>query len=159
MSNFASGEYLVWTISGNVLITITRTAGVNAVLSGLFFDAAPAPEFSTTAVSAGGASGGNANGSSAVEQVATGQIGVLSPSEQESPSPDTSLAALDAVLSSGPIATLNDASGTDHSHNGSATAFPEASNVTDLRDELVYDVALEQISGNPKRARSILGYI
>ncbi len=159
VSNFASGEYLVWTISGNVLITITRTAGVNAVLSGLFFDAAPAPEFSTTAVSAGGASGGNANGSSAVEEVATGQIGALSPLEQESSSPDTSLAALDAVLSSGPIATLNDASGTDHSHNGSATTFPEASNVTDLRDELVYDVALEQISGNPKRARSILGYI
>ncbi len=159
ISNFASGEYLVWTISGNVLITITRTAGVNAVLSGLFFDAAPAPEFSTTAVSAGGASGGNANGSSVQEQVATTQIGVLSPSAQESPSPATSLAALDAVLSSGPIATLNDASGTDHSHNGSATTFPEASNVTDLRDELVYDVALEQISGNPKRARSILGYI
>ena len=32
VSNFANGEYLVWTISGNVLITITRTAGVNAVL-------------------------------------------------------------------------------------------------------------------------------
>ena len=35
VSNFASGEYLTWTISGNVLITFTRTAGANAVLSGL----------------------------------------------------------------------------------------------------------------------------
>ena len=86
ISNFASGEYLVWTISGNVLITITRTAGVNAVLSGLFFDAAPAPVIlSTAAVSAVGAPGGTGNGSSVQEQVATTQIGVLSPSAQEIP--------------------------------------------------------------------------
>ena len=38
VSSFHSGAYLDWTVSGNVLITITRTAGVNAVLSGLFFD-------------------------------------------------------------------------------------------------------------------------
>ena len=43
VSNFASGEYLIWTISGNVLITFTRTAGVNAVLSGLFFDPVNSP--------------------------------------------------------------------------------------------------------------------
>ena len=38
VSNFANGEYLSWAISGNVLITITRTAGANGVVSGLFFD-------------------------------------------------------------------------------------------------------------------------
>ena len=38
VSNFANGDYLAWTISGNVLITFTCTAGTNAVLSGLFFD-------------------------------------------------------------------------------------------------------------------------
>ena len=38
VSNFANGEYLSWTISGNVLITFTRTAGANAVVNGLFFD-------------------------------------------------------------------------------------------------------------------------
>ncbi len=38
VSNFTNGAYLNWTISGNVLITITKTAGANAVLSGLFFD-------------------------------------------------------------------------------------------------------------------------
>ena len=40
VSNFANGDYLAWTISGNVLITFTCTAGNNAVLSGLFFDPA-----------------------------------------------------------------------------------------------------------------------
>ena len=135
ISNFASGEYLIWTISGNVLITITRTAGVNAVLSGLFFTGDAAPVIlSTAAVSAAGASGGTGNGSSVQERVATTQIGVLSPAEQESPSPATSLAALDAVLSSGPIASLNDEAGTDHSHNGSVTTFPQASNVPALSD-------------------------
>ena len=38
VSNFAGGEYLSWAISGNVLITITRAAGANGVVSGLFFD-------------------------------------------------------------------------------------------------------------------------
>ena len=38
VSNFANGAYMNWTISGNVLITITNEAGPNAVLSGLFFD-------------------------------------------------------------------------------------------------------------------------
>jgi hypothetical protein len=36
MSSFYEGEYLDWNVSGNVLITITKLAGANAVLSGLF---------------------------------------------------------------------------------------------------------------------------
>ena len=38
VSGFTKGAYLNWTISGNVLITFTKEAGSNAVLSGLFFD-------------------------------------------------------------------------------------------------------------------------
>ena len=38
VSSFSGGDYLDYTISGNVLVTITRTAGANAVLNGLFFD-------------------------------------------------------------------------------------------------------------------------
>jgi hypothetical protein len=38
ISNFTGGEYLVWTISGNVQIVITPTAGPNAVVSGIFFN-------------------------------------------------------------------------------------------------------------------------
>jgi hypothetical protein len=36
ISSFSQGVYLKWNVSGNVLITITRLAGPNAVLSGLF---------------------------------------------------------------------------------------------------------------------------
>jgi hypothetical protein len=39
LSSFNSGVYLEWAVSGNVLFTITRTSGANAVLSGLLFDA------------------------------------------------------------------------------------------------------------------------
>ncbi|PWU05566.1 MAG: hypothetical protein C5B51_14165 [Terriglobia bacterium] len=34
---FTNGQYLSWTISGHVIFRITRTAGINAVVSGLFF--------------------------------------------------------------------------------------------------------------------------
>jgi len=44
ISNFSAGEYLVWNILGNVLITVTSTAGPNAVVSGLFFDPLPGPD-------------------------------------------------------------------------------------------------------------------
>ena len=42
LSSFSSGVYLDWKVSGNLLITITQTAGTNAVLNGLFFDQASA---------------------------------------------------------------------------------------------------------------------
>ena len=38
VSSFASGVYLDYAVSGDVVITITRQAGPNAVLSGLFLD-------------------------------------------------------------------------------------------------------------------------
>ena len=43
VSNFSSGVYLNWTISGDVVIKVINTGPVNAVLSGLFFDPAPTP--------------------------------------------------------------------------------------------------------------------
>jgi CSLREA domain-containing protein len=45
VSSFTGGIYLDWKVSGNLVITITRLAGTNAVLSGLFFDptSGPAP--------------------------------------------------------------------------------------------------------------------
>ena len=48
VSSFSTGVYMDYTISGNVLITITKTGGDNAVLSGLFFD--PMAPATTTAV-------------------------------------------------------------------------------------------------------------
>lgn len=38
VSNFYGGQWLLWNLSGHVKITLTRTAGVNAVASGLMFD-------------------------------------------------------------------------------------------------------------------------
>ena len=50
ISSFTGGVYLDWEVSGNVVITVTRLAGPNAVLSGLFFDPPrPAPTSSATA--------------------------------------------------------------------------------------------------------------
>ncbi len=39
VSSFTGGQYLVWNLSGHVTFHITDLTGVNAVLSGLFFDA------------------------------------------------------------------------------------------------------------------------
>ena len=45
VSSFAGGTYLTWALTGDVVITFTRLAGPNAVLSGLFFD--PVPNFAS----------------------------------------------------------------------------------------------------------------
>jgi hypothetical protein len=41
VSSFHGGVYLVWAVSGNVVIQISNLGGPNAVLSGIFLDAAP----------------------------------------------------------------------------------------------------------------------
>ena len=46
VSNFVGGDYLIWRISGNTLITIINTGPLNALLSGLFFD--PPPPIATS---------------------------------------------------------------------------------------------------------------
>jgi hypothetical protein len=40
VASFHGGVYVRWQVSGNLVITVTRTGGANAVVSGLFFDAA-----------------------------------------------------------------------------------------------------------------------
>jgi hypothetical protein len=42
-SNFGGGEYLVWSLGGHVQFRVTRLAGPNAALSGLFFGPAGSP--------------------------------------------------------------------------------------------------------------------
>ena len=37
ISNFSGGTYLIWNISGHVLINVTETVGPNCVISGVFF--------------------------------------------------------------------------------------------------------------------------
>ncbi len=50
LSNFSGGDYLIWTISGNVLITVTNTGPTNAIVNGLFFDPTTTPVSTTTGV-------------------------------------------------------------------------------------------------------------
>ena len=57
ISAFTAGAYLDWKVSGNLLITITRTAGANAVLNGLFLDGTTS---SSIAIQTADASGGEA---------------------------------------------------------------------------------------------------
>ena len=110
------------------------TAGVNAVLMQVCSSLANAAPviLSTAAVSAAGASGGTGNGSSVQERVATTQIEFCRQRSKNPLTSDQFGALLDAVLSSGPIASLNDEAGTDHSHNGSVTTFPQVLNVPAL---------------------------
>ena len=38
LSGFHNGQYVAWTITGHVVLRVTSTVGINAVVSGLFFD-------------------------------------------------------------------------------------------------------------------------
>jgi hypothetical protein len=56
VSGFSSGRYLVWQVSGKVKVRITRTAGSNCILNGIFFDAAPVQTVKSTLVDSSAAS-------------------------------------------------------------------------------------------------------
>jgi hypothetical protein len=59
-SSFNNGQYAVWNLQGHVLIQVTRTAGLNAVVSGLFFrtlGSANPPSVSITSPAPGVVSG------------------------------------------------------------------------------------------------------
>ena len=45
VASFQAGVYLDYAVSGDIVITITRTAGANAVLNGLFLDGTGTPTF------------------------------------------------------------------------------------------------------------------
>jgi RHS repeat-associated protein len=48
ISSFANGKYLVWELKGHVKLKVTKLAGTNAVISGLFFEADNNASFITT---------------------------------------------------------------------------------------------------------------
>ena len=58
-STFLGGQYLVWNLSGHVTVRITNTKTSNAVLSGLFFGAGPAPSSTVTFVKTDNTTAGN----------------------------------------------------------------------------------------------------
>ncbi|MBS1819489.1 MAG: S8 family serine peptidase [Acidobacteria bacterium] len=69
MSGFQNGQYLAWAISGHVAIRVTNVAGVNAVVSGLFFDGGAPPAPTPPAITSNPASQTIAAGQSATLSV------------------------------------------------------------------------------------------
>jgi hypothetical protein len=51
-SNFHGGEYAVWNLTGHVLIQVTSNAGLNAVVSGLFFATVTPPAGPSVSITA-----------------------------------------------------------------------------------------------------------
>jgi hypothetical protein len=51
LTSFSSGHYLVWNVSGHILLRVTKVASVNSVISGIFLGAGgvPPPPVITTA--------------------------------------------------------------------------------------------------------------
>lgn len=53
VTGFHNGEYVLWNISGHVTIKVLKAAGVNAVLSGIFFGGNPPPPSTSAAAYVG----------------------------------------------------------------------------------------------------------
>ncbi|MEO8592835.1 MAG: Ig-like domain-containing protein [Candidatus Solibacter sp.] len=77
MSGFNGGVYGVWNLQGHVLIRITFTGGLNAVVSGLFFGGSAAPPPPPT-VSMTAPSGGTVSGTVSVAATAASAVGLAS---------------------------------------------------------------------------------
>jgi len=79
LTSFNGGQYLVWNITGHVTLRFTKTAGPNAVVSGLFFGAAGAatPDPPTVAITAP-AAGQTVSGTVALTASASASAGIAS---------------------------------------------------------------------------------
>ena len=84
LSSFYGGKYLQWNVTGNVIITVTRQAGVNAVVNGLFFDSGVVAGTATqlavsapTTETAGGAFSVTVTAKDSAGNVATGYTGTV----------------------------------------------------------------------------------
>ena len=104
LSSFSGGEYVDWTISGNVVITITNTGGLNALINGLFLDGtvgtSSIPELAT-ATRLGGAESIRASGSASAGDHSTrisGVDNVVSGGEIGNLAKNAAASRVDAVL-------------------------------------------------------------
>ncbi len=62
VSNFTNGQYLVWNLSGHVLINAIYTAGPNAVVNGVFLQPPGGPDLVVAKTHAGNFAPGDQNG-------------------------------------------------------------------------------------------------
>ena len=160
VSSFHDGVYLNYTISGNVLITITKTGGANAVLSGLFFDPTTT---GPAVVRAGNSTGGLVDATGVSTRLATDPIGTLDPpsAPQSSLSTTALLSAHDAaLLGSGISASSNpvtDPIGTVDPSGDDPAALSLVAEPLNPNGKLVHDLALEQVSIGHRRSRARFG--
>src|SRR5437763_4945979 len=77
MANSSGGVYAVWNLQGHVIIKVTHTGGLNAVLSGIFFGA-NAPPAAPPTVSMTSPGGGAVSGTVTVAANATSTAGIAS---------------------------------------------------------------------------------
>ena len=160
VSSFHSGVYMNYTISGNVLITITKTGGANAVLSGLFFDPTTT---GPAVVRAGNRTGGLVDATGVSTRLATDPIGTLDPpsAPQSSLSTTALLSAHDAaLLGSGISASSNPVTnpiGTVDPSGNDPAALSLVAEPINPNGKLVHDLALEQVSIGQTRSRARFG--
>ena len=112
ISSFHSGVYLQWAVSGNVLITFTRVAGLNAVLSGIFLDPSTVPTSNvvvntteSTATTTGQGTGASATAAADVPD----QLGLSTTLSHNVPATHdaTSLTVAPAPISASPLTIVD----------------------------------------------------
>ena len=156
VSGFTRGAYLNWTISGNVLITITRTGSSNAVLSGLFFDP---PSSSGNVVVAGGGLAGLGAGIATSGQAATGQIGTIDPPAAPlSFSLSSGGTGLAGRRTTGTIMESRVETAEVGASSGLTAVAPQAAGTSVSARELVNDVALELVAAGSPWSRARLAF-
>jgi hypothetical protein len=144
ISSFASGVYLNWQVSGNLVIKITETAGVNAVLNGLFIDGL-----------VNGGTGGNNSPGDQGTSTNSPAIGTLNFADASNNDPIDGSRLPTSVLpvvsqTSGTSGGQSDP-GLAGSGRGPVPAVPTARD-----DAFVLDLALEQVSENVRIEGSVM---
>ena len=139
VSSFHNGVYLEWAISGNVVITITKLTGSNAVLSGLFFDAAMNNDAESEIAGSGG---GNSESPNAVALAAAD----ISNTTTAGSSGDASVAATMSPFVSGSNTGLTNAP-------AASEVFLALEALASDTDLLTHDVAPERVSEHASDSR------
>jgi hypothetical protein len=143
LSSFNGGAYEVWTISGNVKITITEKAGGNGLLNGLFF--APAPSVASAAAAMSAAS------------VSTGRLSTASVSTRRQshgavvhgPGPVLAIPVTPGAAAVTVIGALD--AGSDDTASRAIAGLPAAAH------NWIDDLALDQVARGVHLRRRLLG--
>ena len=159
VSSFSTGVYMNYTIFGNVLITITKTGGANAVLSGLFFDPPPPPAI----VGGGNSTGGLGDTTGVSTRLATDPIGTPDPppAPRSSVSTTARLSVHDAALLSIGISTssnpVTNPIGTVDPSGNDPAALALVAEPLNPNGKLVHDLAPEQVAIGQRRSWARFG--